>query len=414
MPWQQRIKEAAYTSPSGERQVFQYENVRKQIDKKTSSFDFPDANGTLIQDLGHSGRRYPLQVIFWGDDYDTVSNDFEKMLLEKGVGRLEHPVYGTINVVPFGRIVRRDDLKTAANQAIFNVTFYETIGEFFPKEQEDQRSSILKALDDFKESISEEFKDLLGITSSVEETNFQVRYQRILDDTTNSLSNIAKVQDDINSEFNAIVDSINNGIDILIEDPLTLAFQTVQMIQSPARAVGSIIARLNAYADLANDIIFGDDAVKTKGLDSNNANEFHVNDLFVSTYITGAIVAVINHEYITKTDALLDAERIVNKFQEVKDWRDDNFESLEKIDTGASYQQLQKAVSLTAGFLVELSFDLQQEKSIVLDRNRTIIDLCGELYGEIDERLDFMINSNTMNGDSIIELERGQEIVYFV
>ena len=70
MAWQDRVKEAAYTSPGGTRTPFLYEDVRMSIEKKTTGFDFPDADGTLVQDLGHTGRRYPLRMFFSGDDYD--------------------------------------------------------------------------------------------------------------------------------------------------------------------------------------------------------------------------------------------------------------------------------------------------------------------------------------------------------
>ena len=52
MAWQDRIVEAAYTSPSGERLTFDYENVSKSVEKKTTAFEFPDADGTFVQDLG--------------------------------------------------------------------------------------------------------------------------------------------------------------------------------------------------------------------------------------------------------------------------------------------------------------------------------------------------------------------------
>ena len=55
MAWNDRLHEAAYNSPSGVRILFDYENVRKSFDKKTTAFNFPDADGTFIQDLGHSG-----------------------------------------------------------------------------------------------------------------------------------------------------------------------------------------------------------------------------------------------------------------------------------------------------------------------------------------------------------------------
>ncbi|MCK5344977.1 MAG: DNA circularization N-terminal domain-containing protein, partial [Candidatus Heimdallarchaeota archaeon] len=151
MPWQDRITEAAYTSPSGTRLVFDYEDVSKSVEKKTSSFDFPDADGTYIQDLGRKGRKYPLKIIFWGDDYDLEADEFEKLLIEKGMGKLEHPKYGAIDVVPFGAITREDRLKTQANQAVITVTFWETIGIAYPAAQDDPGSEVITAVDEYND-----------------------------------------------------------------------------------------------------------------------------------------------------------------------------------------------------------------------------------------------------------------------
>lgn len=414
MAWNDRIREAAYTSPGGTRLTFGYENVRKAVDKKTTGFEFPDADGTFVQDLGHSGRRYPLRIFFWGDDYDQEAEAFEVALLERGTGKLEHPIYGTVDVVPFGTITRRDDLKTGANQAVIEVTFWETIGLIYPAAQTDPASAVLSAVDDYNAAVSEEFNDVTSLDSAVEQATFKNSYQALLDNASSGLQAIADVQDDVRSQFDAIVDSINQGIDILVAQPLTLAFQTTQLIQSPARALANIEARLDAYGNLATSIISGDGAVSTPGNDSSNSNEFHTNDLYASTYVTGSVVSVVNNQFITKTEALQAAEVVLTQLEDVTNWRDENFKSLAEVDTGAAYQKLQEAVALTAGFLVEISFSLKQERSIVLDRNRTTVDLAAELYGSVDDQLDFLINSNDLSGSEILELPKGREIVYYI
>ena len=410
MAWDDRIREAAYTSPSGIRVVFSYEDVRKTVDKKTTGFEFPDADGTFVQDLGHSGRRYPLRVFFSGGDYDQESDLFESALLERGVGKLEHPIYGTVDVVPFGTITRRDDLKTAANQSITEVTFWETIGLIYPSAQTDPAAAVLTAVDEFNIAEAGEFEEVIDLDTAVERVTFKNSYQALLDGAVNGLQAIANTQDDVRTQFDAIVDSINQGIDVLVADPLTLAAQTTIALQSPARALTNIQARLSAYADLADSIISGDDAVVNPG----ESNLFHTNDLYASTYVTGSIVSVVNNEFTTKTEALDAAEAILTQLEGVTDWRDENFQSLEEVDTGGAYQQLQEAVALTAGFLVEISFTLKQERRIILDRDRTIIDLAAEIYGSIDDQLDFLINSNDLTGSEILELPKGREIVYYV
>lgn len=414
MSWFDRIREAAYTSPSGQRITFDYEDVRKSVDKKTTAFEFPDADGTFIQDLGHTGRRYPLRIFFWGDDYDNDADIFEIALLERGVGKLEHPIYGTVDVVPFGTITRRDDLKTAANQAIIEVAFWETIGIIYPTSQTDPASNVLTAVDEYNNAAAAEFEEVTDLDSAVEKSSFKNTYQASLNAVKSSLQSVANTQADVKKQFDAINDSINNGIDILVSEPLTLAFQTAIMIQAPARALTNIEARLDGYINLANQIIGNSNNIAVPGLDSRNSNDFRTDDLYASTYVTGSIVSVVNNQFTTKTEALEAANIILEQFADLVEWRDNNLQSLSEIDTGKAYQQLLEAVALSAGFLVEISFSLKQERRIVLDRDRTIIDLVAELYGSIDDQLDFFINSNDLSGTEIKELPRGREIVYYV
>ena len=407
MAWQGRIREAAYTSPGGTRTVFAYENVSMTVEKKTTGFDFPDADGTFVQDLGHTGRRYPLRLFFSGSDYDLEAEAFLKTLLERGTGKLEHPVYGTVDVIPFGKIKRRDDLKTAGNQAILDVNFWQTIGLVYPTTQTDPAAAVLSAVSEYNDAAAAGLAESTSLDSAVERVGFRNSYQAALDATTSGISAVADTQEDVRKQFNAIADSISRSLDILVAEPATLAFQTTQLIQAPARALTSILARLSAYADLTTALISGDGAEV-------QSNAFHGKDLYVSTYVTGSIVSVLNNQFTTKAEALDAAEAILSQFEGVTVWRDASFRALGEVDTGGEYQQLQEAVALTAGFLVEISFALRQERCVVLDRARTIVDLAAELYGSVDDQLDFLINSNALTGSEILELPKGREIVYYV
>lgn len=438
MSWIDRLKEAAYTSPSGIRTTFFYENVSQTFEKKTTAFDFPDAEGTFIQDLGHTGRRYPMRLFFWGENHDQEADDFLLTLEERGAGKLEHPFYGVQTVVPFGVISRRDDLKTASNQSIIQIVFWSTINVVYPSSQNDPASEVISAVDAYNAALAEQFENNIDLDSTVEKVTFENTYLALLDQFREALQPIADTQQNVETQFNAIVDSINTGINILVGEPLTLAFQTAVMIQSPARALTSIKARLEAYSNLASQItgtsrtinpdgsagepVISDGNIATTGFDSTNANNFFARDLYASTLSTGSIVSVVNNQFKTKTEALETAESILSDFGELVFWRDANYESLSAtandqtsvIDTGEAYQQLLNAVALTAGFLVEISFTLKQERSIVLDRARTPLDLEAELYGTVDENLDFLISSNDLSGSEILEIQRGREIVYYI
>ncbi len=413
MAWTDRLQEAAYTPPSGIRLTFQYEDVRRIVVKKTAAFEFPDANGTFVQQLGHTGRRYPLRLFFSGTNYDLETDAFEKALLEDGIGKLEHPIYGTVNVVPFGQITRRDDLKTGGNQAILELVFWDTVGVVFPTAQVDLAGDTAAAVAAFNAAQAEDFVDGLGDVDPLGLIELQDKYESFLDTTEDALRTIADTQEDVGKQFDAIVSSINRGIDVLISDPLTLAFQTAIMIQAPARALTAIQARLSAYADLARSIFTDTTETDPEAVPLSN-EELRARDLYVMSYTTGSVVSSINAVLETRVQALTAAEDILDQFAEVITWRETAFLDSEQIDTGGTYQALQKAVALSVAFLIQVSFSLKQERRIILDRNRTIIDLAAELYGQVDEQLDFLIDSNDLSGAEILELPKGRSIVYYV
>jgi prophage DNA circulation protein len=415
MAWQDRLREAAYNTPSGARLLFLFEDVSNEFSKKTSAFNFPDADGTFVQDNGRTGRQIPLRIFLSGNDYDIEADTFIAGLSENGVGKLEHPVYGTIDVIPFGSINRRDNLKTASNQAVLEVTFFETIDILFPSAQVDPASVVLGSVEEYNTAISNQFEELIDTDTAIEKASFKNGYQNVLGLAESGLQKIADTQDNVRQQFNAVADSINNGIDILVDDPLTLAFQTTILLQTPALAVTSITDRFEAYSNLLTSIIDATGSIRVPGNDSQASNAFQNDDLIVSTAVTGIVISVINNQFETKTDALSAADELLTLTDSVINWRDANYQSLDEIDTGASYQKLLDAVALTAGFLVQISFTLKQERSIVLDSPRTIIDLAAELYGTVDDiTLNFLINSNNLSGSEILELPKGKEIVFFV
>lgn len=432
MPWQDRIQEAAYTSPNGTRLTFTFEDVSRTVEKKTSAFDFPDADGTLVQDLGHKGRRYPLRVIFSGDDHDIEADNFELILLERGVGSLEHPRYGEVSVVPFGEITQRDDLKTRANQTIIEVVFWATIGTDYPTTDADGSAEALAALDDYENAAAQQLTDGLSVETAVEEVTLRDQWSALVSNVTTALEPLVEAQADAQRAFNDIADSINQSIDVLIGDPLTLAFQTMALIRSPAQLATLVSNRLDAYGSLASDSIAGPSG-NPKTIQSTNdsraPNELASRAMFAQAAVAGSIRSSMNAAqdpqaaggYDTQPQALAAAEQLLEQLEAVTAWADDNYRALDGtgiaakpvVDTGDAYQQLQKAAALAAGELVRLAFNLRKERRIVLTRARSIIDFVAEYYGDIDANLDFFINSNELTGSEILELPAGKTVLVY-
>ncbi|ANO58035.1 hypothetical protein [Shewanella phage SFCi1] len=405
MSWEDRLRDAAYTSPSGTRLTFKYEAVSEAFDKKATPYEFADANGTFVQDLGRTGRRYPLRVILWGKDYDTQAAGWMAALAQRGQGVLEHPAYGRVDVVPVGTVRRRDDLVRQANQAVIEVEFFETIGLVYPTTADDAVSQVRALVEAAGAAQAAQLAEAGVLDTAVQRADFLSRYNAALGQVSSQLGPITETVASAQRQFDAIQQSINRGIDVLIKDPLTLAFQTQQLINTPARIVGQVQGRIDAYNNLFQGLTGKDADVETQLANT---------DLYSSGVVTASALSLTTSTYANRPEAINAAELILQQGDELAAWRDNNYNALDVIDTGGSWQATQELIATTAGALVQLSFGLAQERRITLGSARSIVDLTYELYGTTDSKLDALINDNNLSGDEIIELPQGKEIIYYV
>lgn len=455
-----RLKPAAYTSPTNKRIEFQFVTVSRETTKRTVAFEFPEINDAYVQDNGFGARRYPMLCIFSGKSHDLIATAFEAALLERGAGRLEHPMYGTFTAIPFGDVVRRNDLVGEANQSIVEVTFWTTTGVVYPTSERSARNEILDAIEGFDAASAKQFESSVDVRSTISRQNMAARIRKWLRDVRAGIGSVAASVSTVNREFRQAQSLINDGIDTLVGTPLILARSISNLITAPARANAGIQSRLDGYHALANSIMTSTVVSVTQLIPGlvvsserlKRSNDFHSARLFVESSVIGSIVSALNNTYLTHAEAVSAADQILAQLDEVIAWRDERFESLEQVDTGDAYQQLQRAAGLIAGYLIDGSGSLSGESSqavsddpndpnaalqsgalatvpasilsggralverrIVNDRARTVLDLCAELYGDPDADgiLDFLINTNGFTSSELIELPKGREVKYY-
>jgi prophage DNA circulation protein len=419
MSWKDRLKEAAYTSPTGTRVRFDFENVALDVEKRTAAFEFPYVDDAYVQDNGHGSRKYPMRCFFWGDEHDRAAAAFTAALLERGIGRLEHPLYGTFNVIPFGSISRRDDLKDAANQTIIEVTFWTTLQSVYPTSQGNPRSEILIGLDGFDVAASNQFAAATDLRAAVAKANTASAFRKMLGVVSDSLDAASSATADVSREFHDAVGAVNASIDVLVGQPLQLAQQVTNLIKIPARASAGIASRLDGYGLMVQRILSSpaasgaNDSTVFSRIRQRVVNDFQSSDLFAMSGVSGSIQSIVENEFTAKPEALAALDSLLSQLDDVVAWRDARYESLSIIDQGDAYQALQECVATVSGYVINVSFTLATERRIVLDRPRTIIDLAAELYGSVDDRLDFLISTNDLSGSEILELPRGRTVVWY-
>lgn len=412
MTWEERLQPAAYTAAGRQRIPFAYRDLSTAFELFGTEFNYPDGSGSYIQRTGWGARRFPMEIIINGPDHDLVAEEFEKSLAAPGVGVLEHPIKGRMRVVPFGVVERDDRLTTAANQTVIRVAFWRVDGIEIPTNSAASTSLTQQALAAYAANAAEQLQSSIYIDTATARASLESTNSGLLGQAVAGLERIARASKNVNYQFDAVVESINESINVLVGDPLTLGFQTVIALQAPARAAASISDRMEAYGNLARSIVTQGLAVS--GFDDVPSNNFHMANLYASTYVTGQVVTALNSEFTTRKDAVLAAEAILSLLDEVTNWREDNYTALGQVDTGGDLQQLQESVASVASYLVELSFSLKQEKRVTLTHARTPIDLCAELYGKVDEVLQFFIDTNNLSWQEHIEIMAGRRIVYYV
>jgi prophage DNA circulation protein len=430
--WEDRVREGAWTSPKTNTRIrFDFEDLERTTPLNGTMFQFPGVNNGYPQRTGFGSREYPIRAFFSGPNHDKIATAFESGLLEPGVGRLEHPLYGRLACVPFGQITRNDALKTAANQTIIETSFFTTVGEIYPSSRPADSNEILGAIQDFDVKAASDFDRLMDLTTTVRKVQSKATIRGYLMKVSAELQSISDSVSTVNRAFRDLQSTVNLGLDVLIGQPLLLARQISDLIKAPGRALTGIVSRLDGYARLA-DSIFGDKSANPAEAFASGTsllqrrgritNDLHISDLFAANAVAGSVVATtIDGSFTTKPEAIAAAAALQQQLDALVTWRDAGFAALAAlpeageslIDTGGSLQALQTSVATAVGFLVQSSFQLVPERRIVLDRNRTIIDLAAELYGSVDSRLDLLINSNKLTGDEILELPLGKTIAYY-
>jgi hypothetical protein len=416
MSWQDRLKEMVYTSPSGVEFTLQYEDVSKSIKKKTSVFEFIGTNDVYVQDNFVGAMTIPVIVYFSGDDHDTEANEFFAALSEKGAGKLQHPLYGLTTVNPVGDIKRSDKLVTGANQSAFDVTFIETIVDLYPQSQSNQTSNAYSASNDFNSGISEEFAHAIVTDSETERQSLKSQITNQLSTFKSGLKSLTDSQSSLQKDLNDSFDSINDGIDLLISDPLTLAFQTVQMIKSVTGSTALISDRLAAYHNLLCSItcINQDKDIIQPSYDATSRNTLAVNDLFASATVSAMNESLLKSDLNSRDEAFNAATTVTDSFYELQEWREKSFASLSAVDTGEGYQALQSQTALTASAIIAIALSLKAQRTVILDRDLFLIDFAYRYFGSTDnDAVEEAIILNDLNNSEIFTLPRGRLMRYY-
>jgi hypothetical protein len=143
----------------------------------------------------------------------------------------------------------------------------------------------------------------------------------------------------------------------------------------------------------------GSDSEFNEGSDSSGGDSTAAGD-------TGGIIS--REETIQVINQLISLFETVKKFQDRKIGNDIIVDS-----NSSTYLLLNELVYSSIQLIQNASFSLPMQRTIWLNRDRQIVELCCELYGSADY-LDKFISENDFNIDEIELLPMGREVTYYV
>jgi prophage DNA circulation protein len=427
--YEERIRTGAYISPGGTRIEFQCTTVRRAFTARGTAFEFQGIDNSFVQRFGISSRRYALACIFSGPTKDLEATAFEQALTEPGLGTLEHPLYGTVpDVTPLGEVDRFDDLIEDIDVAVVNVELWTTTGTAYPKPSANIENEIWESLDQFDVELAQALAKQAKLNTIARKANAIATTKKFLNSVSDGLQKASDTVSGARRQITELQADINYAMDVLIDKPLQLVRQVVGLIRAPAKALSSIAERLAMYQRIARDLtqsalstpadtLAAGTALQNRTV--NIANDFAIADMFAQAAVSGSVEAVQQHQFTSRTEAVRAAASVTELFESVTVWREAQRQALvdvdpANIDTGESFQQLQRLVALATGRLVQISFTLFPERYLTLDRERALLDVLGELYGRVDnDAIDYLINTNNLTGSEILELPRGKRVAYY-
>jgi prophage DNA circulation protein len=429
MSYIDRLLPAAYVSPSGTRIELRYsDGFEKTFEHKLGRFEFSQQKGTYFQDNDITSDVFPCRFHLAGPDYDLDADEFETLLKEKVTdtyGILEHPIYGSKNVV-VSTVRRGDDPQNKGGIGVFDVLFYESI-TLQPEETQEFNADQSDQLKDATNQTSAEgFENNLDIDNSTKEFTARELYTSALGKLNDAMSFIANKQNQISIAFTQGLGDILNTLDTLIRDPLNLALQTQFILQLPVLATDSFLDRFDAYNELLNNVlqISGDDTsiLESKEIDNTLTNEIGIAEVFGVATVSAMINTATLSEYTTRSEALAVIQSLLTAFNTLTDILDRLMERYASLIFFEQYFSQTESFNSLRTYLMSVIADIQKrslslaiEKTFTLTEDKHYLQICSDEYNDISEdTLSFFESTNNIIGDEFFLLPKGREVVVYI
>ena len=420
MSYRDRLKPGLkLTSPDGDVFNTKWIGDDKSKDKNLGIFNFPDFDGSIIQDLGRQGISYPLGIYFDGPDNDIESERFFKSCDQRGPWEVVHPVDGVLQlqlVSVRNRLLPID----SGNITECRTNWIESTPEINEVSLSQLGSEINTQAENVNESSTEDFTE----SASQEDASQKIALEKAVTDlakiTQKNASEIISTNGDVFSQFELSYRSIQDTMDQDPADLKVLSGQIQNLVQIITYAYDY---NTEAFINMYDTLILEYENVLTEGTKLVDKNIVVAVQSFISSVIVATCQTAVVAELQTRPEAVQFSESVMEIFCNSVSQLDviqENFKNndidMQYFSNTNSYTEIVKIVSKAVKYLLESSLSLKIEKRFILNVPKTPLQITIEEYGSLGENdfnLDFFIKTNMLKGNDIRLLRAGREVVVY-
>lgn len=401
MNWEDRLK-IKFKIETGDGEIFYplWRGAEKEREYNTSSFEFINVYGTLVDRKQPQGAKYTL--VFWFDGADNVlqADKFETACEDSRQWIVTHPFYGEIKGHPMS--IKRDD--SSLNITEITVPFWESISPDYPffnfSKKDNTRELHRKTL------------YALSLTAS------QVNYAPVDISKQKDIAGVMKADLEVLQNNNTYADfqnALNEGlkaIDKLLEAPLN-AIQTIQnFLDLPSTYEQAIKGRVASYENIYWRLKDSIETLADKKYYEGMAGT-------ILSLISVTVITPFGGDYIVISDVKNMVDKITMLYFDYQQTLDNlsvsNYDVTNAFTPNALAQtELNNIINYTIANLYSLTFGTKRERIVVLTKDTNMILMVHKYLGldDNDENLKMFKKTNNITFNENFLLKKGREIKF--
>ena len=405
----------------------------RSFEKKLGVFDPPMFKGSIVQDMNVKSTSYPLTVYFDGyDNFDKADKFWKALNTESGVWTITHPTKGNLEL----QLVSAKEVVNPIDNG--NFTQFDTVWLEPAKINNIISSPALSAM------------TLLSVLNSITDAIAQVQQLKsdlyaAVQSGLNAINNIvgfansvmttlAALDNQIKDLWSSAQYTLTNAMSLFQSTPSDSTVQSdlcnalADVVMLPLEVNSDYSNRFSVYSDMITDLT---GIVPTASANSTNIIsdvEMNYNTIiFLEFGIIASLLSlcriIVTSDYKTRADVLSAMDNLTTTFnstinvletaQSLFQGQDIDFQYFSQ---SQSYTNLENTFSLVMQYLISQFFNLASEKRFTLKSRRSPIEITATEYttGNFDDNYELFITSNNLNGNEILLLQPGREIVIYV